>query len=238
MAVPWWQKVTHHPSKEWLSQSVVVWSSFLQLSDQNLCCFHLPASPTHLWHDVKMWMLICHFEETTNHPQKIVNKKEQIYVHDCVFVELSVIFDENNHRLQWILDGISLIWQSRPVTSEMYQVRNTFLVILIASLLLRMIYRCMVRDHWWMHCDWLHQVYWHNSQIGVQMWSPWGYSGTSTGRWAHRCLPGERPSRKGMSWDIFWRWQPRWLNAQIVEGCSKEKGHMSWRPLRQCWSWS
>ena len=49
---------------------------------------------------------------------------------------------------------------------------------------------------------------------------------------------GGRPSWRGMFWDVFWRWQPRWLNAQIVEGCSKEKGHMSWRPLRQCWSWS
>ena len=48
----------------------------------------------------------------------------------------------------------------------------------------------------------------------------------------------ERPSRKGMFWDVFWRWQLRWLNGQIVEGCSKEKGRKSWRPLRQCWSWS
>ena len=47
-----------------------------------------------------------------------------------------------------------------------------------------------------------------------------------------------RPSRKVMFWDVFWGWQPRWLNGQIVEGCSKEKGHMSWRPLSQCWSWS
>ena len=45
---------------------------------------------------------------------------------------------------------------------------------------------------------------------------------------------GGGASRKGMFWDVFWRWQPRWLNAQIVEGCSKEKGHTSWRPL----SWS
>ena len=49
---------------------------------------------------------------------------------------------------------------------------------------------------------------------------------------------GRRPSRKGMFWDVFWRRQPRWLNGQIAEGCFKGKGRMSWRPLRQSWSWS
>ena len=49
---------------------------------------------------------------------------------------------------------------------------------------------------------------------------------------------GGRPSRKGMFWDVFWRWQPTWLNGPIVEGCSKEKKRKSWRPSCQCWSWS
>ena len=35
------------------------------------------------------------------------------------------------------------------------------------------------------------QAHWRNSQIGVQIPSHRGYSVTSTGHWAHRCLPGE-----------------------------------------------
>ena len=31
-----------------------------------------------------------------------------------------------------------------------------------------------------------------------------------------------------MFWDVLWRWQPRWLNGQIVEGCSEEKGRKNW----------
>ena len=33
-----------------------------------------------------------------------------------------------------------------------------------------------------------------------------------------------RPSRKGMFWDGFWRWQRSWRNGQIVEGCFQREG--------------
>ena len=39
---------------------------------------------------------------------------------------------------------------------------------------------------------------------------------TSTGSRAYAGVygGGGRPSQKGMFWDVFWRWQPTWLNGQ------------------------